>query len=209
MRKFFIFLFFRVSFSLYSQQDTIFLHIVTPDEWSKQIEEGIIETVEENAESMLDETVEEIQHIVDDKKMNINDLSPEVAFGILKLTDFQYYQLQLYIENYNQLLSLYELLAIEGFTKEDLERLTPWVEVRLKPEKNLFFKNFFKYARHHLLLRYGQIVEPMVGYDKTQPVYYMGSPSHWVFKYRFTTQDRFSVSFSGEKDAGEQFFKGT
>ena len=58
---------------------------------------------------------DELEELWQTDQININDLSPEVAFNILHLTDYQYYQLLSYIELYGELVSEYELAAIAGF----------------------------------------------------------------------------------------------
>lgn len=173
----------------------------------------VIETIEnalgnEEEITIPEELLEELTSWSNNGKPNLNDLPYETATLRLKLTDYQYYQLQLYIENYGQLASIYELDAIDGFSEQDRERLSSLVNVFITREKEPFFKNFFKRSKQSILVRYGQVLEPQAGYDTTRANHYLGDPSHVCFKYNFSTQDRLFIKLSGEKDAGEQFFKG-
>lgn len=173
----------------------------------------VIESIEnivtaEEEISIPEEILEELTSWSSDGKPNLNDLTYETATLRLKLTDYQYYQLQLYIENYGQLASIYELDAVDGFSKQDRERLSSLVNVFITQDKEPFFKNFFKRSKQSILVRYGQVLEPQAGYDTTRANHYLGDPSHVCFKYSFCTQDKLFIKLSGEKDAGEQFFRG-
>ena len=101
-----------------AQQDTTrFLDSVI-DDWETQLEDL------EDAENVSEELLERMEEMRNGTRPNLNDLSYEAAVNILQLTDYQYYQLQLYIENFGQLYSIYEIPAIDGFTQEDMRRLT-------------------------------------------------------------------------------------
>jgi hypothetical protein len=142
------------------------------------------------------------------KKFNINDLSEDVALHILKMTDFQYYQLLKYIDLHGALLTIYELNGIEGFDYPDLLKWIPYLEV--KPIKNgkALFKNFFSFSEQQLLIREIRTIEDQEGYSDEAQNPYPGSPDHLTFKYSFKSNDWFQLAISGEKDAGETFFKG-
>lgn len=173
----------------------------------------IIESIEnvltvDDEISISEDLLEELEACSNGNRPNINALSYETAIRMLKLTDYQYYQLQLYIENYGQLASIYELEAIDGFSYEERKRIESLVNVIITQEKQFFFRNFFKRSKQSILIRNGQILEHQAGYDTTRTNHYAGSPSHVCFKYNFSSQDKFFLKLSGEKDAGEQFFKG-
>ena len=78
---------------------------------------------EQTSEHDLTEELEEFFY--SDKTFNVNTLDPKEAIEILKMSDYQYYQLQLYITKYGHLLSLAELTSVEGFTSSDFLRLKP------------------------------------------------------------------------------------
>ena len=143
-----------------------------------------------------------------DGRWSVNALSYEVALNVLHLTDYQYYQLQVYKEKYGRLVTLNELLAIEGFSYEDWLRLRPFLVATPPPQRRQPFRHFFKRVRHTLLLRYGRVLERQAGYNKELANGYLGSPDRLAFRYQFTSSDVFSLGLAAEKDAGEQFFKG-
>lgn len=155
-----------------------------------------------------EELLEELTELQNGQKPNLNNLSYETAIRILHWNDYQYYQLQLYIENYGQLASIYEVSAIDGFTEEDMRRLLSKVQVLPVVGREPFFKNFFRKSSQSLLFRHSQILEQQAGYDTTRSNHYAGSPGHDCFRYSFSSQGKFFLKLSGEKDPGEQFFRG-
>lgn len=176
------------------------------------VEEGIFETLESQlSEEESTDYAEQLGVILEyqHKKVNLNALPAEVAYAVLRFNDYQYYQLQLYIEKYGELVTLPELAAVEGFTREDVERISAQVEVVPTKSRKSFFAGFFRRSQSSMLLRYGQIIEKQAGYDSKYSNPYLGNPLRLAFKYSFKTGENFAFGLTGEKDAGEQFFRGS
>lgn len=210
MRRFIFFILFSiVLFQLKCQIDTSAV-------WDFDKQNELYDNLESILEEKMEETVEENDYADDvsdflqfeNGKIDINRLTPEMATSILQLTDYQYYQLQLYIAEHGRLASVYELYAIEGFDRSSVERILPWVQVTLNREMGSF-KASWRYGKHRLLLRYGRVLEKQAGYREESKTHYLGGPDRLAFRYAFAGSDVVSLSFSGEKDAGEEFFKGT
>lgn len=166
--------------------------------------ETVGEATEETAAS------EEILELLEDEggKMNLNALSYEAAIQRLQLSDYQYYQLQLYLEETGPLVSIYELAAIAGFSERDVQRLRDRVVAEPVPTRQEFWRNLWKKHRSTLTLRDSWVLERQAGYDPARSTHYPGSRDHLCFRYTFESQDKLSLKISGEKDAGEQFFRG-
>lgn len=199
---FFITLLFHPIWDLCAQTDSNMYNIPSMD----IIENNLEETLDDENIS-ADDLLEELEAL-GTSKPNLNKLDYEVAIRVLKLSDYQYYQLQLYMENYGEIASIYELDGMEGFGQKERERLEQLVDVAPAPEGSSFFKDFFKKGKSKLLVRYQQILERQAGYDTSRATHYDGSPIRAMFRYSFETQNRFSLKISGEKDPGEQFFRG-
>ena len=191
---------------LEAQVDTLFRQ--------REIEAGLMlfeemmEEHEEKQEELEEMLLEEQSQTIMSGKVNLNELSAEAAFSYLHLSDYQYYQLQVYLSEYGEMVSVWELNAVEGFSYEDVQRLKLLVTVEKVQSRGLFWKNFFKKSKSSLLFRYGRVLEKQSGYDKSLDKHYLGSPMRMAFKYQFNSQDKLVLAVSGEKDAGEQFFKG-
>lgn len=199
---FFITLLFHPIWDLCAQTDSNMYNIPSID----IIENHLEETLDDETIS-TDKLLEELEEL-GTSKPNLNKLDYEVAIRVLKLSDYQYYQLQLYLENYGALASIYELDGMDGFGQKERERLGQLAVVAPAPKSSSFFKDFFKKGKSKLLVRYKQILEHQAGYDTSRATHYDGSPIHAMFRYTFETQNKFSLKISGEKDPGEQFFRG-
>lgn len=191
------------NFIMKAQQDTA----AWPDEQLLAPLIDRIESMDEGAQVLPDDWIEETM-AADDNAFDLNHLSWATAVTLLHFTDYQYYQLQLYIEEYGEMVSIYELLAVEGFKEEDFRRLKPCVKVVPTQKRLYFFRNFFKHCRNNLWVRYGRTLEMAAGYDTSRVSHYAGSPMQLCFRYSFNTQDRLFVKFAGRKEAGGQFFRG-
>jgi hypothetical protein len=186
----------------FSQQDSIRLLESSVESWMLQMDDL------ENEVNVNEEVLEQMEDVYENSRPNLNNLSYEVALKVLQLTDYQYYQLQLYIENYGQLYSIYELAAIDGFSDVDMRRLFDRVVILPPPKQRPSFLQLMKSSKSVLWLRYGQVVERQAGYDTSRSNHYDGSPAHLQFRYDFSIRQNFGFRIAGEKDAGEHFFRG-
>jgi hypothetical protein len=177
----------------------------------ESLNQNIYESLENYIENQDDEVdiSEEIPEylLTSEDKIDINNLPPEIGFSVLKLTDYQYYQLQLYIDNYGELVSLYELYAIEGFSRNDVDRIIPHLILSPVKKERRSAKEFMKLTKHRFVLRYDQVLEKQAGYLENTNNKYLGTPMRLLFRYQ-ANHPFFSIGISGEKDAGEEFFKG-
>lgn len=186
----------------FAQQDSLWLMENAVDEMELQMEDL------ENMENVSEELLEKMELSQSNKKPNLNDLSYEVAAKQLLLTDYQYYQLQLYIETHGPLYSIFELDAIDGFPVAERLRLACLSVVAPPPEQRPSFKRLWKSGKNVLWFRYTQVVERQAGYDTTLANHYSGSPARLQFRYDYSNSNHFGFRIAGEKDAGEQFFRG-
>jgi hypothetical protein len=162
----------------------------------------------EDVENVSEDLLERLEEMRNGLRPNLNDLSYETAVNVLKLTDYQYYQLQLYIENFGQLYSIYEIPAIDGFSEEEMRRLATLTVIAPPPKQRPTFRELLRTSKSVLWVRYGQVLEQQDGYDTTRTSHYDGSPPHLQFRYDFSIRQHFGFRVAGEKDAGEQFFRG-
>lgn len=205
---FFHILFFVIANFAEAQVDTLFQNERREEQLLQRFE-NLVDEDGKNQEELEQLLLEEQEFQEISGRVNLNALSPEVALEKLHFSDYQYYQLLAYISDYGELVSVYELASVEGFSMEDVRRLMPFVEVVPTKTESHFFKNFFRKSKNSILLRYGRVLEKQAGYDAMREKHYLGSPMRLAFKYQFSSQDKFILAFSGEKDAGEQFFRGS
>jgi DNA uptake protein ComE-like DNA-binding protein len=148
--------------------------------------------------------------------ININDNEQVDELERLKLlNDVQINNIKRYRLWNGDIMSKYELQYVDGFNREIIERLLPFVAFG-KPHKpeTVRLKHVFKYGRHSLLLRYGQTPEQSEGYKTAgdEAVYhpgtaYLGSPQKLYARYAFQYMKKVRFGFTLEKDAGEVWNK--
>lgn len=180
--------------------------------------ESNIEHLAENAEEEEDysELLENLIYYFENK-ININNPDYEILASIFRLSDYQLYHLQNYLLKYGKIYTQYELAIIDGFDKELIERLLPYIQFgEIEQNKRSSLKTIFRRGKNTILMRYGQVLEQQQGYspiskeelEKRPNARYLGSPQAYLLKYRYRSGNRLQFGITAEKDAGEQFFKG-
>ena len=114
--------------------------------------------------------------------------------------------------------SIYELSSIDGLSPTEIEMILPFVTVEPYTEnRKTTINQIAKYGRHELILRHTRIFPESEGYApisdselvENPNARYLGSPDRIYARYRFQFGQKVSIGITGEKDPGEEFFKGT
>lgn len=139
----------------------------------------------------------------------VNTANEQQLADLHCLSSRQIQDLLAYIEHHGRLLSIYELLYIEGFTNQDLLLLQHLLSVNeIKRTDSLKMKYLASYGRHRLLLRSHRILEDQYAYSQ-DTVYpqrqFGGKPYEHLWRYRYRYADRLRIGFTAEQDAGEAF----
>lgn len=185
-----------------AQMDSILMWDCAMEDWESRLEDV------GDVECLTEELLERMEDSRSGVRPNLNDLSYEMAVNRLHLTDYQYYQLQLYVENYGRLYSVYELAAIDGFSEAEMWRIAEIAVVEPPPKPRPTFRELMHSCKNVFWVRYGQVVERQAGYDTSRASHYDGSPAHVQFRYDFAVRQNVGLRIAGEKDAGEPFFRG-
>ncbi len=188
------------------------------DEGQKFIEE-LIENISENSDSEIDFTsLYEDLNFYYRNPLNINTATREDLEKIQFLNENQIDAILEYIKKYGKMLSIYELQLVDGFEKDDIQRLIPFVNVVEENDLQPFLlKNALKYGKHELFLRNRFVVEPQKGFSPISDSALTASPNsrflgnkyNYYVKYKYHYKNKLFFGFTAEKDAGEEFFKGT
>lgn len=142
---------------------------------------------------------------LDLNKVNRTDLQ-----SLFFLTEEQISGLIEYREKYGNFFSHFELLSIEGFEKETVQRLIPFTIIELNPKESL--KTSIGHPdNHNLFLRYQTILEQKKGYTATDTTgsgrvtsRYAGDPKRLYARYLYSKFNQYSFGFTIEKDPGER-----
>lgn len=141
--------------------------------------------------------------------VNLNTADESELKELRIITDLQIQNLISYRRLFGKLVDIYELQAVPSWDVTIIRKLLPFITV----EVPVFIKDDFghriKDGDHGLLLRVSQVLEKSKGFDNsTSGTKYLGSPLRIFFRYRYVYKNLLQFGFVGDKDAGEQFFRG-
>lgn len=186
--------------------------------FSKQTIEDLIEEIATSTDEELDYTT-----LYDNltfylyNPLNINTATREELEKLHILNDFQIKSLQDYISRNGEMVSLYELQLVHGFSFDQIEMILPFVSVSEEiTQRKTSIKNILKYGNHQIFIRAQNVLEEQAGYrsisDSALAVSpnskYLGNSYRIYSRYKFQYRDEVYFGFTAEKDPGEEFFKG-
>lgn len=140
--------------------------------------------------------------------VNLNTATIEELQTIRFITDLQISNFIRYRNLLGNLVTIYELQAIPSWDLLTIRKILPYVIIgNAVPVKENFLSRFGK-GDQSLLFRITRVLEKSKGYDPSLNTHYLGDRNHLMFRYRYQYKDLLYFGMSGDKDAGEQFFKG-
>ncbi|MBU8891749.1 MAG: helix-hairpin-helix domain-containing protein [Bacteroidales bacterium] len=181
--------------------------------------EDLIEDIAGNTDAEIDYTslYEDLNHYLNNP-LNLNTATQEDLEKLQILNDFQVKSLLDYIKQKGQMLSIYELQLVYGFTLNDITKILPFVTILgIQADARFKIKNALKYGNHQVFLRGQEVLEEQVGYSpisdsallESPNSRYLGSSYKLYTKYKYNYKNKIYWGFTAEKDAGEEFFAGT
>lgn len=210
--SFLAFLFLMIGSVAFAQQ-------VIPDPKTDNFIERKIETIAENSSEDIDfTTIFDALTYFRDHPLELNTATAEELQQLYLLSDFQISALIRHRNQYGKLLSIYELQAVEGFDLALIYQMLPFVKVSRDLNRlNISVRDVFKYARQEVVMRVSQGIEQQKGFmpidsaelSENPNARYLGSPQRVFARYRFRYSNNVSFGVTAEKDAGEEFFRGT
>lgn len=146
--------------------------------------------------------------------LDINSVTQAQLVEMGLLSELQIQGLLNYRRRYGQIYSFYELLNLPNWDRQTVVKMLPYLRLEAQKAFEKFsFKRAFKYSRNTVFARYARILEEQKGFSPLQAgetgSRYLGSPDRLYLRYRMTYKDRMSIGATMEKDAGEEFFKGS
>lgn len=141
--------------------------------------------------------------------INLNTADTDELKQLQFLSDLQIINLISYRNLLGKFINIYELQAIPSWDINTIKRLLPYITIATPIKIVEDFTKRFKNGEHSLLFRVSQILEQSKGFNRnTSGTKYLGSPQRILFRYRYTYKNLLQYGVLGDKDAGEQFFKG-
>ncbi|HTX88534.1 MAG TPA: helix-hairpin-helix domain-containing protein [Bacteroidales bacterium] len=186
--------------------------VITPDQMENAMERM---TETSGDESDHPEWTEQMSRLRD-RPLNLNAATLEDLLEVPFLTDRQAEAILNYRLNYGDFLSVYELCSIGGFDSVAVRLLQPYLTAGPGADPHpLKLKNILREGHLQLLAGYRQILQKQAGYGVPDSVLvrepdagYPGGPQKYSFRLEYLYADRLAIGFCGEKDPGEQFFRG-
>jgi hypothetical protein len=144
--------------------------------------------------------------------LNLNRADENDLKDLRLLTALQIQNFIRYRSVFGYFINIYELQAIPTWDVETIQKVLPYVTVR--PVVNLADEvgKRFRDGNHSLLLRETYVLEKSKGFKQKDSVnatsFYPGSRDKIFVRYKYVYKNLLQYGVVGEKDAGEQFFKG-
>lgn len=163
--------------------------------------ENLTEILSENSEEEPDiEELTETWQFYLDNPININSDCADDLRKLRFITEFHIQEILNYKNKVGPLLSIYELNTIEGFNRELLENLSPFVVFGESENSS----GFHQQPKRELFLRTQRAVEKAEGYKRDGS--YPGDPEKYYLRFK-QTSGQINFGFTAEKDPGETFFR--
>lgn len=183
--------------------------------WSQtETDQIVAEIIEDlSGETMEDydygELTERLNHYLK-HPIDLNNADKLQLSELVFLNPLQIGVLLRHRETNGAFMDILELQSLEGFDLNTVKRLLPFVYINTENSLSEFRFRQIVVAKHDLILRYGQVIQPQHGYSVADPEAsrYLGSPQKYLLRYRFDSERKISFALNMEKDAGEQFFAG-
>lgn len=143
--------------------------------------------------------------------LNLNTADESELRELRLVSDLQIRNLLRYRQLLGKLISIYELQAVPTWDIEIIRKILPFVKVGDAVSLTADIGQRFTGGEHSMLVRVQQVLEKSSGYRRPDTVAnrYPGSPQRLLFRYKYVFRNLLQLGIVGDKDAGEQFFKGS
>ena len=143
--------------------------------------------------------------------VNLNTADATLLKELSVLSPMQIQNLLLYRNLFGNFIDIYELQAVPGWDLRTIRRLRPYISVNIKIQIFNSLSDRLKDGANTVLVRTAEVIEQSKGYNLTAATatnFYPGSPQKLFARYKYQYKNLLQYGVSGDKDAGEQFFKG-
>lgn len=173
-----------------------------------------LENITENNEDVETEDDSYLQQMAQFQKnpVNLNTADETLLRELTLLSPLQIQNLLLYRKFLGPLLNIYELQAVPTWNVNIIRKLLPFVTVSNQPRLVESIGQRLRGGDNSILARVTQTLEKSRGYladPATTKNYYPGSPQKLFLRYKYVYKNLLQYGIVAEKDAGEDFFKGT
>ncbi|MES2649174.1 MAG: hypothetical protein V4717_20015 [Bacteroidota bacterium] len=208
-----LFYYSRLIIGLYALVCPMYFGNVLAQEIPNQVIEQQLESISEaNDTETEDDSYQQQLQQLRRHPLNLNMCSESDLQVFTWLSDLQIKSLLLYRQLLGLLVSVYELQAVPGWDIESIARTKPFVTVANSTKTIDDLKNRVTTGNHYLLIRLSQVFEKSIGFlqkNDSGETRYKGSPQRLYLRYKYQYKNNLQFGILGDKDAGEQIFKGS
>ncbi|HEY0068008.1 MAG TPA: hypothetical protein VGB46_11615, partial [Flavisolibacter sp.] len=141
--------------------------------------------------------------------LNLNEAGEDELRSLGLLSALQVHHFLQYGVLLGKLLSVYELQAVPFWDLATIKRLLPYIRVDDTAAFGEGLASAVRKAEKQLFFRASRVLERAKGYEQGISNGYLGDRNHLLLQFRARYKSLVQYGFTAEKDAGEQFFKGT
>lgn len=143
-------------------------------------------------------------------RINLNNAEENELHELRLLSDLQIQSFLRYRRLLGNLISLYELQAVPLFNLETIQQILPYVRVGNAVPLFADMKQRLTEGQHSVLFRSQQVLEKSKGFIPVDSITnsYPGSSQRLFLRYKYVYRNLLQFGVTGDKDAGEQFFRG-
>ncbi len=173
-----------------------------------------LENITENSEDAEteDDSYLQLLNQLQRNPVNINDAEEGFFRDLRVLTPMQIQNFFAYRSVMGKLISIYELQAIPGWDIATIQKVRPFITVSTGQSLLDDIGTRLRNGDNSILVRVTQTLEKSRGYlldSSSAKNFYPGSPQKLFVRYKYTYKNLLQYGVVGEKDAGEEFFKGS
>ncbi len=144
--------------------------------------------------------------------LNLNYADAASLKELVILTPLQIQNLLSYRSLFGNFINIYEIQAIPGWDVTTIEKIRPYISVNARVDIYASITERLHNGNHSILARVTQVLEQSRGLSADPTAgnsYYPGSPQRLLIRYKYQYKNLLQYGIVGDKDAGEQFFKGS
>ena len=181
-----------------------------------------LETIQQKAEYLegadeagidINELTSELTYFLE-HPLNLNTADKQKLRQLGLLTDNQVKNLIDYRKKYGIFYSIYEIRIVDGFGRNTIEKIMPFVCVEPVQAKASDMKYLIR-GKHEMMLRFQRRLVNSAGFnipadslqESKSGSFFLGDPNQIYLRYRYKVRDKLQVGFLAEKDAGEIFIR--
>lgn len=142
--------------------------------------------------------------------INLNKATEEELHDLGLLSDVQIINFLNYRDQAGDLISIYELQAIQGFDLQTIRRILPFISLDAKSQQyQKSLVAMLTEGQNELYIRWSRFLEQQKGFRSDASSPYLGDPNQLYIRYKHGYSNKLSYGITAEKDRGEEFFKGS